>query len=289
MELWPNLFIVGPPKTGTTSLYRYLNSVPDIFLSSIKEPHYFSQIPLSNGKKFFEQISDKEDYLKLFKNAKDKKILVDASTSYFAAALAPELIYKNSPDARIIISLRDPVERTYSSYFWHRSYGRLRTTFHDELEFELTNKDDLTKPSLRLETGLYSQKLKKYLETFGPKQVKILIFEEWIKDVRNTINEIIKFLGLNYTLTDNLQNKYNAYEIPRGTFAQSILGNTFIGKVACSLFPQSTRGFLKNFFVKDGVKPKMLDEDRVKLVKFYQDDVRKVEKLLGRKLPWFNF
>jgi len=127
------------------------------------------------------------------------------------------------------------------------------------------------------------------LETFGPKQVKILIFEEWTKDVKNTINEIVKFLGLNYTLTDNLQDKYNPYVIPRGTFAQSILGNTFIGKVTNSLFPQSTRRFLKSFLVKEGAKPKMLEEDRKKLIKFYQDDVRELEKLLGRKLPWPNF
>ena len=93
-------------------------------------------------------ISDKKKYLKLFGNVKNKKIIGEASTSYFVDPLAPELIHQVSPDAYIIISLRDPVERTLSSFFWHRSYGRLRPSFHDELQFELSHKEDLIIPIL---------------------------------------------------------------------------------------------------------------------------------------------
>ena len=288
MENWPNLFIVGPPKTGTTSLYNYLDSVTGIFMSKNKEPHYFAQSKLSK-RKFFKQINDKRKYLELFESVKDEKIIGEASTSYFADDLAPELIKRVSPDAHIIISLRDPVERIYSNYLFDFNNGLFKLSFSDELELGFKYWPNQDRYILRLQSGVHSECVKRYLKIFGSKQVKILIFEEWIKNIKNTMNEIMEFLRMDYVFTDIIQDTYNPYAIPRGSISQMILGNTNIHKVSTSLFPNSTRDFLKRFLVKKGKKPKIREEDREKLVKFFQDDVRELEKLLGRKLPWSNF
>ncbi len=289
MERWPNLFIVGPPRTGTTSLYLYLNSVPDIYMSPHKEPHYFAQSPLSK-RKFFEKISDKKKYLQLFKKAKDEKIIGEASTSYFGDPLAPELIQQVSPDANIIISLRDPVERIYSNYLFEFNRGKFKLSFHDEIERGLKWKPDPSEFMLRLQPNVHFESVNRYLKIFGHKKVKILIFEEWIKDVKKTANEIVRFLGLNYTIKDNFEeNPYNPYAKPRGTISQSILDNNNIVKMSTFLFSPSTKDFLKRFLVKKSPKPKMKQGDRDKLVKFFEDDVRKLEKLLGHKFHWPNF
>lgn len=287
MEIWPNLFIVGPPKTGTTSLYNYLDSVPGIFMSKTKEPHYFAQSKLSK-RKYFEQISDKKKYLALFDKVKNEKIIGEASTSYFADPIAPELIHKVSPEAYIIISLRDPIERIYSNYLFDFSNGLFKLSFSDELELGFKYWPNPDKYVLRLQPGVNSEGVKRYFKIFGSKQVKILIFEEWIKDVKNTVNEIINSLGINFKVTQ-VQKKYNTYSMPRGQIRQNILGNTNIRKVSSSLFSNSTRNFLKRILIKKSVKPIMNEEDREKLVKFYQNDVIELEKLLGRKLPWPNF
>ena len=288
MDRWPNLFIVGPPKTGTTSLYSYLELVPEIFMSKNKEPHYFAQHHFSK-RKFFYQISDKKKYLKLFENAKNEKIIGEASTSYFGDPLAPELIQKVSPDAYIIISLRDPVERIYSNYLQGFSMGTLKLSFHDELELGFKYWPDPNRYLLRLQPEMHSECVKRYLKVFDSKQVKILIFEEWIKDVNKTMKEIIRFLGLDSIFVDIIQEIYNPYAIPRGVISQKILRSSIISKVSTSLFPNSTRDILKKYLVKKGTKPKMHDEDREKLVNFYQNDVKVMEALLGRKLPWPNF
>ena len=82
---WPNLFVVGAAKAGTTSLHYYLSQHPDIYMSSVKEPHFFSQI---NPKPKFVALSgctcikDERSYLQLFAQGKNKKIRGEASPSY---------------------------------------------------------------------------------------------------------------------------------------------------------------------------------------------------------------
>ena len=116
MEKWPNFFIVGAPKAGTTSLYEYLKNIPGIYMPPIKETHYFSRIIVPDTISHFHPIRDKNEYLSLFENVTDEKIIVDDSPSYLADPEAPKLIHEIVPHARILMSLRDPVERAFSGY-----------------------------------------------------------------------------------------------------------------------------------------------------------------------------
>ena len=115
MERWPNFIIVGAPKAGTTALYHYLNQHPKVYLSKIKEPGYFRSfipeniIPLP--------ITSKEKYLELFSDVKKEVAVGEASTVYLNDPGTVKIIHDAIPDCKIIIMLRDPIERTYSSYF----------------------------------------------------------------------------------------------------------------------------------------------------------------------------
>ena len=113
MERWPNFFIVGAPKAGTTSLHEYLSNIPGIFMSAEKEPNYFSMTVISKDDQSANPIRDKKKYLELFKNAKDEKIIGESSPNYLSDPEAPNLIHQVSPDAKILISLRDPVEQAF--------------------------------------------------------------------------------------------------------------------------------------------------------------------------------
>ena len=97
MDKWPNFFIVGVAKGGTTSLYNYLQEIPGIFLPIRKESHYFSRktIPEDHSEK---PIQNKVDYLKLFEKASEKSIMVDASASHLSDPDAPKLIHEVSPE-----------------------------------------------------------------------------------------------------------------------------------------------------------------------------------------------
>lgn len=115
--MWPNFFIVGAPKAGTTWLYWNLRQHPDVFLPHVKEPHFFSRVKPNPAKGYiFRETTSVNDYLALYQRAERFKALGDASPSYLVTEAAAVRIREQLPDARIIILLRDPIERTFSQY-----------------------------------------------------------------------------------------------------------------------------------------------------------------------------
>jgi len=286
---WPNFFIVGASKSGTTSLYNFLKEIPGIYMSPVKEPNYFSEssVPANFIRK---PIRDKERYLSLFDKVKDEKIVGEASPSYLTDSEAYELIHQVSPQARILISLRDPVDRIFSHYLIKVQWGFWTQSFHERLQMELEHPVNKSELSFQINGGIYSESVKKYLDVFGPKQVKIIIFEEWITDTKKTIEEILRFLGLNNSVTNLKNTVHNPFIGFPGPVSQRIITNSLIAKIAKKTFSESSRKSLKRkFLLKKQPKPKMSEEDREFLVKFYYDDVKKLQTILGRKFPWPNF
>src|SRR3954447_2840371 len=129
MARLPNFFIVGAPKAGTTSLYHYLDQHPQIYMSAIKEPHFFaSEVrkdnfdaglrrgiadqtrglpeflagPMSH-KRFAGIVTDWEDYVRLFANAGKEPALGEASVCYLWSPTAPEHIASRVPNAKILV------------------------------------------------------------------------------------------------------------------------------------------------------------------------------------------
>jgi len=301
MNKWPNFFIAGVSKAGTTSLYNYLKDIPDIFLSSIKEPHYFSKkiIPPNHTSK---PIRNEQEYLKLFVNVRNESIVGEASATYISDPEAPYLIHKVSPNSKILISIRDPVERTFSAYLMHRIRGNIVKKFHDELNYELTHKLDLSKSSMRIPAGFYFEQIKTYIDLFGTKNVKIIVFEEWIKNPSNTVNDILKFLGIDYSFKISNPKAFNTFkEIrakssshPKGLWQKSILKSKTVKKLSNSILPKNLELKLKNRFLIDSAlktsgRPEMSNDDREILINLFESDVRKLKKLLNHDLPWPNF
>jgi len=289
MDKWPNFFIVGSAKCGTTSLYQYLKNVSEIFMSPVKEPNYFSTTTVPDNHPI-EPIRNKEKYLSLFKKVTDEKIIGESSPSYLADPDAPKLIYKVSPDAKILISLRNPVERIYSGYHMFKSRGEVKLSFHDEIKRALTTdfQDDFN--HLYPLHGLYYEDVKRYIDTFGANQVKIIIFEDWIKNAKETVDEVLKFLGVTNGIMDFKEEVHNPYSVPRISLAQHIITSPLSHRIVKKVFiPKSIRNLGNKTLLKKKVKQKMAEEDRDFLINFYEDDVSKLKKLLGIQLPWKDF
>ncbi len=288
-EKWPNFFIVGAAKAGTTSLHAYLNDIPGIYMSSTKEPKYFTVS--DNFHYNIPPIRDKKKYLNLFAKAKEEKIIGEASPQYLRDPQTPKFIHQIVPQAKILISLRDPVERLYSSYLMRIRNVRKKTTFREEIDLVFNKKTDKKYDYLKMGAGLYSEYVKRYLKIFGNKQVKIIIFEEFIKNTKETINDILKFLDIKYEFQNLKFEVHNKSGINRGGFlARNIRRNRKIISLSQKILSPSTRRILRDtIFIKSQPKPKMDQKDREFLIKFYNDDVKNLQTLLGRKLPWKNF
>jgi len=282
MEKWPNFFIVGAAKAGTTSLYNYLQQVPEVYMSPTKEPRYFTRtkdeyfdIPMNY---------DKKKYLKLFDGVKDEIAIGEATARYLNDPESAKFIHKVVPDARILISLRDPVEKAFSFYLMLSQSFETRS-FHDVIHCEKSSKKySLTK--LYLDSSMYCKQVERYLQTFGKDNVKVLIFEEWINNPVESINDVLKFLGVNNNVKSLVREKYNPFRGARGTSSKFLMSNPIIRKIIFNLVPFQGKVLLKKIVTKKEKKPKLSNEDRCFLEKFYKEDVKNLEILLGRKLPW---
>src|SRR5687767_11508888 len=109
-KVHPNLFLVGATKSGSTSLYHYLRQHPDVFMSVPKDPHF-----LSTDLYRINRISEAE-YFKLFDSVCGQKRIGEASTEYLRSIAACENIKSRFPDAKIVIMLRNPIDKIYSGY-----------------------------------------------------------------------------------------------------------------------------------------------------------------------------
>ena len=280
-ERWPDFFIVGAPRAGTTSLYEYLRNVPGIFLPKIKEPNYFS---LSIDQKYIPRpVRNKQKYLNLFKDARGQKT-GEASPQYLWDPKAAKLIHDIAPNARIIIMIRDPIKRAHSHYLLSYALGRISVTFSELIK----NSSNLTNEYERriFECGLYFQQVKRYLDLFGPDSVKVLIFEEFVKDTKTAVKQVLQFLGVNAEPPASVAYAYETLgtSVP---YSRYLLKNEITGGIIKKVFSRWTLSSLVTKRVaKNRPKPPLLPEDRNLLENFYREDVKNLQNLLGNKLPW---
>ena len=280
-EIWPNFFIVGAPKAGTTSLYEYLRRVPGVYMSPIKEPHFFNTINLVTVSSI-PPIRGKAKYLRLFQGVRDEVAIGEASTAYLRDPETPERIREVVPGARIIMLLRDPVERAFSHYLAHIREGVQLFSFPEALR-----KDPYK--DMYLAPGFYAQQVKRYLDAFGPGAVKILIFEEFIQDPKKAVNDVLRFLGLNSQPPLPVGEAHNAFAIPRVGWAYRLLRNRWARRAARALIPAPLRMLVrKKVLLKKASKPAMPQEARRFLEEVFRSDVQRLEHILGRSLSWFQ-
>ncbi len=290
MEKWPNLFIVGAPKAGTTSLHEYLKKIPGIFMSDVKEPYYFCKIliPIDH---YITPVRDKKKYLELFEKSKTEKIVGESSVWYLSDPDASTLIHQKVPNAKIIILLRDPVERAFSHYLMLEGRNKFETlSFHEQIQKEIKHGLDYKTPHIRLNGGFYYNDIKRYLDTFGKNNVKIIIFEDFIINTKETMKSILDFLGVNDSLENFEPETHNPAMVSKYPLINEFLNIPICNKLRQVLIPEKIqRGVKKKLFKDLKHEYKMTGEDRSFLKQYYQEDVKKLKEFFGKSLPWPNF
>jgi hypothetical protein len=271
----PNLFVVGAAKAATTSLWRYLQAHPDVFMARIKEPHFFSRggvdgIPVAKAE---------EAYLALFARGARAVYRGEASVSYLWDPQSPSAIRRWAPEARILISLRDPVERAYSHYWTHVRIGTEQRAFGEAVEAELAEPPDLaTVPPPYVSRGYYAEQIAPYLELFD--DVLVLFFEELVADVRGSIRAVFAFLGLDAAPADRIAPvAHFPFAVPRNELARRLLGNRAVRGLAAFRGPRQ-RALMQHR------KPELDAATRRLLRDVYAPHDERLRALLGRALPW---
>jgi hypothetical protein len=285
----PTFFIVGAAKAGTTSLHAYLSSHPQVFMSALKEPHYFADFNVSpEFDNFLPVIRCRSDYHDLFKNSDGYLAVGEASPSYLCDPAAAERIKSAIPTAKIIISLRNPVERAYSHYLMEFNRGSETLPFEKALEFDLARPERGWGQSAQYtELGMYANQVRAFLDAFGRDQVLVVLFEDLVRDTRRTMQEIAHFLGIDpfaYPESEFAQ-IHNPFEESRGRVARAILRMRPIRVWAKKWIPQEVRTAVRNRFLF-AAKPKaQLSRDTRRLLsERFEGELRRLEQLLQRDL-----
>lgn len=287
----PNLFVVGAAKAGTTSIVNYLSQYEKVFVPPIKEPHFFgedfnfeafsqeykrrykfdSEAYFSNDKLeekhicFIEKI---EDYLSLYSKAENAFYAVDGSTGYLYSETASKDIYKFNPEAKIIIILRNPVERALSHYYMLLGNGN-----ENELDPIKAFKRDFNSSRkgfgishLYIEMGCYYEQIRRYFDVFDPEKILVLDFKDLKNDIKKIERQLADFIEEDTPLPFN--EAMNATLIPKLSF---IKNNWALRKNIRQLIPKP---------IKDKIKETFLFRERPNTFKINNDITKFLEERL---------
>lgn len=212
----PNLFLVGAPKCGTTSLYEYLRVHPQVYFPHdsclepsadspgywrCKEPAYFcSDLDLPPEL----SIKDEQRYLRLYAGAGSERWRGDASAFYLYSSIAAERIKAFCPDARILITLRPPVEQMRS---WHNDFvhGPRENVadFYEAVRLSETRRHGIGLPAKGVAGWMdyfgiaqYSSQIERYLDQFGRDHVHVSLLEDFATQPAESYRAILEFLGV---------------------------------------------------------------------------------------------
>ncbi len=293
----PNFLIVGAAKCGTSSLHKYLEQHPDIFMSKVKEPRFItSQVnpfPLNGpGDHKVENwyVKNYNDYEKLFEGAEHHPAVGESSadTLYFYKKSIP-IIKQYLGDPKIIIVLRDPVKRAFSAYQHLVRDLREKLSFEEGLEEEPTRiKNNWELIYHYTAVSMYYDAVKAFQENFS--SVKVILNEDQAKRPQQITREIFRFLEVDPNVDINTDIKYNISGKPKSQwihqfFFEGNLARRLAQPIVRKLFSSETRiKIAQKIQEKNLTRMTINPETKDRLQLLFKEDINKLEILLGRDL-----
>ena len=200
----PDFLIIGAKKCGTTFLYDLLSRHPYVEPAAKKELHYFDILADEESTEWYRRCFPPPRW-------KDgRRTITGEATPYWDKHRVPERIAKVLPQARLIVLLRNPVDRAYSDYQQARRKGREPLTFEEAIEAE---KPQTPARRKYLGRSTYADHLLRWSEYFGEKQMLVLKSEDFFERTQDTLECVLNFLGLsNWELEASEKRNKGKYE-----------------------------------------------------------------------------
>lgn len=287
----PQFVIIGAPKAGTSSLYEYLKQHPMLFMPSNKEPVFFC-----NYKKNFrgpgsdgfhrDLVTDPRDYLNLFAEAPDGAVTGEASTDYLSCPQAPLRLREWNPTVKIIVCLRNPIDRAYSEHM-HLVRDMLeQEEFSTALRLESARRADGWIPLFwHVERGLYYEAVKQYIGTFGRQNVRIVFHEDLLQHPEWVVSNLYSFLGVPPQPT-KVAKRYNVSGYPFLKPLQSALlkENRLKTRVKV-MIGEKRRTRIKEALLAANIRKREMPQAEFEFLRArFEDDIVRLQELLESDL-----
>lgn len=290
----PDFLIVGAARSATTSLFYYLKNYDEIYMPVRKEPWFFSYAdnpPGYSSPGAYDVVYKLEDYIALFKAARNDQIIGEASPSYLFTYDTAIRNIKNvygelHKKLKLIIILRNPVERAYSHFMLHKRGYKEPLDFGKAIEQETIaarRRDNWDIFYDYISCGLYYAQVKAYLEEFP--RVKVLLYEDLAREPGKALREICEFLSVDFREDVKLE-RLNKSGVPKfGLLNELINKSSLFKNILMAVIPESVRKRMKHKAYKVNMKQVgMSPGHREFLYPFFAADIENLSGLLKRDL-----
>lgn len=285
----PTFMIIGVAKAGTTSLYRYLDQHPQVFMCPVKGTNYFGYEDACDWKWTDEgeppalhnfQVTTFEAYEAMFAGVSDEVAVGEASPQYIRCPTAAKRIYHCMPHMKLVVSLRNPADRAFSGFLMRTRRGEIVADIYEEL----------TPQSSHVREGFYYRRLKRFFDLFPGDQIKIIIFEEFKTDPAATVVDLFEFIGVDTAYRPDTSTRHNPAAVPRNRLLNRLFYSRTLIRTANTVLPEGMRQMAKRIRQQNLMQPPEFPVDlRASLLDHYRDDILKLETLIGRDLSvWFE-
>jgi sulfotransferase family protein len=299
----PTFFLAGVPRAGTTSLHAYLAQHPQVFMSPVKEPHFFAAADLLarpdvvrsrahdravlraylNGpqtRPVGPYVLEWEDYLMLFRNVRDETAIGEASVDYFVLPSAAPAIRSKLPEARLMFMLRDPAERLFSWYLMNlRRYPR--TTFRAWLRTAMNPSDASWRA---VDCGRYATHFERFCSIFPRDQMRIYLYEWYRADAGAVLRDMFEFIGVNPDRRIDVSRWHHETRVPRFPVLHWLRERVFGAAPMTAWLPAGAARALHQLYNHRREDLVMDPADRRTVVEYYRDEIVRTGDFIGRDL-----
>lgn len=281
----PNFFLAGVAKAGTSSIHAQLIRHPQVSMPEAKELHFYCGCP-DRLKRF----PDERAYLEVFAAAPEAaRVIGEASPCYLYYEGLMKDLAKRWPEAKILVTLRDPVDRFWSHYLMNQWYHEGYPEPHAIIDAWQSSAIPHNAVDDLVGAGLYGRQLSRLYAAFDPEQIMVTTLEDLTDEPDVVISRIYRFLELGrQSALGPVREK--AYAAPRNQVSEAILRQPRLRRWAAEHVPARARHFVKYKILADtSRKPPPPANLVITLRELYRDDVVRTGEVVGRDLPWHHF
>jgi hypothetical protein len=290
----PDFFIIGAPKAGTTALHAALAAHPGLFMSTVKEPKFFltdGPPPTRSGgpgdvQTYREHIWRRPDYEALFDDAPPGTLRGESTPFYLYRQDAQERIRALIPDAKLIVILRDPVERAHSNWthLWSAGLDPVGDFLRACAEEDARIADGWADFWHYTRLGRYGEQLENLFLRFPREQVFLLRYRALIDAPAQTLDDICEFLGVHPGIIGHVP-KQNVTAQPERSLTHMTVSKLLRGAAAVGRHLPGSAGTaltqpLERFLQQNaGSRQPLSWEQRQALLPYFEDDIRLLERV----------